>query len=185
MPARFADFPTLKQGYNTISAPAYAGFRSTLNPKQAPTNKHYPVRGLPFRILNSKLDALTGFRYTFFHQKPTGIVVTDGPTAARPDSDYQRQGSINIVALCINSLRDTADPYIGQNLTAEQELALQKALNEAMMAIKRSGYLRDFQLQLTITEDDRILGKANCYVDVIVPFELRQLSFNVALRRGA
>ena len=184
-PIRYTEVPWKKTGYYRISPAAYMGFRSRLGAGNPPTNKILPAAGIQSKnLLDSKLDEMVQCRYTVFKETTRGIIVVDAPTAARPDSDYQRQGSIEIVAAVTDGLRSVAFPFIGTNMTAETEIALEKQMNEFMMGLKKQRILRDYQLRLVITEDDRILGQANVYVDIIAPFELRQITFRVALRRG-
>lgn len=174
------------QNYLAISPAAYAGFRDSLLISESPTNKAYPATPgvLTANLNRSKRADLQEMRYTLLTEDFTGIKVMDGPSAALPFSDYTRQGTIEIVQFVDRVMRQISDPFIGRNITAEEEVALQKELTEGINGLVASKVIRGGSAILSISPDDRILGVATVNVRIDAPFELRRIFFNVNLRRG-
>ena len=175
------------RAYTAISCAAYAGMRSNLGLRNAPTFKDYVSGGvLTGALTRSNIADMSEMRFTIAVQDYKGIKVVDAPSAALPTSDFARQGSMELVAAVTDALTDTAESYMGRYISAEEEQALEKDLIQTMNGLIEAGIInRGSQLQLYITPDDRILGQANVVVDLIVPFELRRIIQNVNLRRAA
>jgi hypothetical protein len=173
--------PTASNAYSASGVGIYGGFITARPSISAPTNKIIPGIRLPFRISNSKLDDLAGLRYVMLREKPKGTVVADAPTAARPDSDYQRLSTVLIVKDVIDSIRAVSDPFLGEALNATRFAGLDTAIERALEKNKKAELLTGYQHNLYGTPQDRVLGKA--YLDlVLVPaFELRELTVTVAL----
>lgn len=172
---------TSDNSYMATGASQYAGFVSTLNSNSAPTNKVIPGIRIPFRIKNSKLDDLAGMRYVFFAQKKKGVVVMDAPTAARPDSDYQRIMTIRIVNEVIESLRSAADPFIGEGvLNGPKAVGLDTALESALKKYVPT-HIERYEKKLTYTQSQKIRGEATVKLLLVPVFELRRLYFEIAL----
>jgi hypothetical protein len=174
------------QAYIAISPAAYAGFRDGLSISESPTNKAYAARRgvLTGRLTRSQQADLTEMRYTFAKEDFNGIKVVDGPSASLPTSDYTRQGTIEIVQYVDTVLRTIADPFIGRNISAEEEVALQKELEEGMNGLVGSRIIRAGVAKLVITPEDRILGQGNVAVSIEAPFELQRIFFTVNLTKG-
>src|SRR5690606_574519 len=90
--------------YLTSSGSTYAGLYSSLGVTSAPTNKLVKGVRLPFAVNKKKLDMLAGRGYVALQDKPRGIVVVDAPTAARPESDYQRLSTVRQVKAAVDSI---------------------------------------------------------------------------------
>jgi hypothetical protein len=172
---------TNSTAYAASGAPIYGGFYSTLPPDVAPTNSVIPGVRLPFRIKPSTLDTLAGYRYVMYQQKSKGIVVADAPTAARPDSDYQRLSTMRIVKAVLDGIRNVADPYLGKGLSGARRASLETAIDQILARFKKLGYLTrsDFVLKQTATQI--VQGKADLELVLVPAFELRQLNVYVAL----
>jgi hypothetical protein len=173
--------PSRSASYTASGAATYAGFFSVLPAESAPTNKILRQIRLPFRVSISKLDLLAGQRYTTFHAKQRGIVVSDAPTAARPDSDYQRVSTVRQVKAAVDAVRRVAEPFLGEGLTGAKIAALDTAIDGALKALVRQGVLQRYDSQVTSTPTQRVLGQATCELILVPAFELRQLTIVVSL----
>jgi hypothetical protein len=167
--------------YAASGAAVYGGFYSALPPDVAPTNQVISGVRLPFRISPSSLDTLAGYRYVMFQQKSKGIVVADAPTAARPDSDYQRLSTVRIVKAVIDGIRNVADPFLGKGLNGTRRAALETAIDQILSKLKKLGYLTRYDFKLSQTADQIALGQADLELLLVPAFELRQLNVYVAL----
>lgn len=173
--------PTQATSYAATGASAYAGFVSSLPGNSAPTNKVMPSIRLPFRISVAKLDKLAGHRYVMFQSKSKGLVVSDAPTGARPDSDYQRLTTIRIVKAVIDSIRAAGDQFVGEPITGARLAALETSINQALVRLQKAEFLQRFEVSVTSTPTQRVQGKANVELILVPAFELRQITVNVAL----
>lgn len=173
--------PSRTASYTAPGNATYGGFYSQLPAESAPTNKL--LRGLrePFRVKGSKLDLLAGQRYTMFQAKTRGVVVSDGPTAARPDSDYQRLSTVRQVKAAVDAVRRVADPFIGEGLTNSRISALDTAVDGALKSLVRQGVLVRYDSQVTATPQQRVLGQATAELVLVPAFELRQLTVVISL----
>jgi hypothetical protein len=175
--------PARSTSYTSSAAAVYAGLQTQLAPSSAPTNKVVSNVSLPFRVNNSKLDALAGKRFVSFVEKPKGVVVADAPTAARPESDYSRRSTMRIVKATIDVVRSVGEPFLGEGMSGAQLAALETAISQALGELVKASpaVLVRFEARVTASAFERVQGK--CRVDlVLVPaFELRQISVSVAL----
>jgi hypothetical protein len=173
--------PSNATSYAATGSAAYGGFVSTLPGNSAPTNKVMPGVRLPFRIATSKLDVLAGQGYVLFHNKPKGIVVSDAPTATRPDSDYRRLSTFRIVKAVIDALRAVADPFLGEGITPTRLAALETAIDNALMKLQKLSFIQRYDAAVTSTPTEQVQGRANVDLLLVPAFELRQITLNVAL----
>lgn len=173
--------PSSASSYVATGVNAYAGLISGLPANSAPTNKIQPGVRLPFRIAISKLDTLAGYGYIMMHRKTKGIVVSDAPTASRPDSDYFRLTTVRIVKATVDAVRSAGEPFLGEGITGVRLAALETAINQQLVRLQKLGYLQRFEAAITATPTQQVQGI--CYVDLIlVPaFELRQIVVRVSL----
>lgn len=172
---------TSATSYVASGAPYYAGFYSALPSNSAPTNKAIDDVRLPFRISVSKLDTLAGQRYVMFQNKSKGNVVADAPTAARPDSDYQRLTTIRIVKACVDAVRLVGEDYIGEAITGPRMAALETAIEGALGKLQKLEYIQRYDVQVTATPTQQVNGEATVEMVLVPAFELRQITVNVAL----
>lgn len=173
--------PSRSTVYVASGATTYGGFYSTLAPQSAPTNKNIKNVRLPFRINKAKLDQLAGQRYVTFHAKPKGIVVSDAPTAARPDSDYQRLSTVRQVKTCVDAIREAGEPFLGEGMTGPLISALDTAVDSALKALVKVGVIARYDYQVVSTPQMRVLGQATVELKIVPAFELRQITVVVAL----
>jgi hypothetical protein len=173
--------PSQAVAYVASGGPLYGGLYVELPPQSAPTNKLVRNIRLPFRVNKAKLDDLAGQRYVTFHTKTKGVVVTDAPTAARPDSDYQRLSSMRQVKAAIDAVREVGEPFLGEGMSGALMAALETAIDQALKALVKRGVLNRYDFQLISTPQQRVLGQATVELKVVPAFELRQLTVVVAL----
>jgi hypothetical protein len=173
--------PSKTTSYSATGAPSYGGFFSGLPPQSAPTNKVLNSVRIPFRLNTSKLDLLAGQRYVTFHTKPQGIVVSDAPTAARPDSDYQRLSTVRQVKATIDAIRAIGEPFLGESMSNLQMAALDTAVDSTLKSLVKQGILVRYEHSVTATAAQRIQGQATVSLKLIPAFELRQITVVVAL----
>lgn len=173
--------PSRTTSYTATGAPTYAGFYSGLPPASAPTNKRLTNLRLPFRVSTAKLDLLAGQRFVTFHAKTAGIVVSDAPTAARPDSDYQRLSTMRQVKACVDSVRAVGEPFLGEGMTGARMSALDTAIDGALKALVKQGVIIRYEHSVTATPQQRVQGKATVELKLVPAFELRQITVVVAL----
>jgi hypothetical protein len=177
----FNPFDVTGFGYTASMAPSYAGMYSALQSKSAPTNKVIPGVALPFRINNSKLDDLAGLRYVMAADKAKGNVVSDAPTAARPDSDYARLTTVRIVKDVIDAVRQAAEPFIGEAGGAAQRAALKTAIDAKLGRLQQGQFIQRYDLNVTATPAQQIQGDAIIELNIVPAFELRQITLILSL----
>lgn len=177
----FLSNPSRVASYAATGATTYGGFYSVLPPDSAPTNKQLRNLRLPFRVGTTKLDLLAGQRYVTFHAKPKGIVISDAPTAARPDSDYQRLSTIRQVKACMDTIRNVGEPFLGEGMTASRLAALDTAIDGALKALVTVGVISRYDSAVSATPTQRILGQATVELKLVPAFELRQITVVVGL----
>jgi hypothetical protein len=169
-------------GYIAPINAAYAGMVSQLAPQSAPTNKVMKKVRLVRNIKGAKLDQLAGVRCVSLVQKSKGVVVTDAPTAARPDSDYQRLSTVRIVKKIVQDIRQVSDPFIGEPNSPSQQSALQTAIETKIQEqTAPGGGLLRFDLAISSTPSQRIAGQAIVDLVLVPAGELRQIPLTISL----
>lgn len=181
-----ASYPSLANNwrttpYVTSGAATYAGFFVDLPPQSAPTNKTLRLHGLPYRLNNTRLNDLTGQRYVTFRVKTKGVVVTDAPTAARPDSDYQRLTTFRIVKTILDDVRLEADPFLGEAGSASARAALETALERRLNQRKADGLIKRHAVSVTATPQQEFQNEATVTLELVPAFELRQITVVTSL----
>lgn len=173
--------PSSATSYSTTGAPTYAGFYSVLPPSSAPTNKLLPSVRLPFRVGTTKLDLLAGQRYVTFHAKTKGIVVSDAPTAARPNSDYRRLSTVRIVKAAVDDVREVGEPFLGEGMSSAKLSALDTAIDRRLRELVKDETLVRYEHRVISTPAQRVLGEADVELKLVPAFELRQITVTVGL----
>jgi hypothetical protein len=173
--------PSRSTSYSATGAPTYAGFYSGLPADSAPTNKVLASLRLPFRLNTSKLDNLAGQRYVMFHAKPKGIVASDAPTAARPDSDYRRLSTVRIVKAVMDGVREAAEGFLGEGMSGARLAALDGAIDRRLAQFQKFGTITRYKHQLASSPAQRVQGQATVELQLVPSFELRQITVTVAL----
>lgn len=169
----------------------YAGFNTTLQPQSAPTNKKLTgSRGIKYTFSNAQLDEIVanrlvvfGTKYARNGQSLQGCFVIDGPTSARPGSEYARLTTLKVIREVADQLREVADPYIGEANTIEQRNALSAAISKRLDILSEKGVLLDYSFNLVATAMDQVLGQARLELGIVAPQELRKITTVIGLKR--
>jgi hypothetical protein len=169
--------------YNCNMAAAYAGFAcgGFLPVQSAPTNKELGVGTLLGSITAHKLDLLAGQRVVGLNRKATKTVISDSPTAATPASDYTRISTIRQVEACVDGIRRVGEPFLGEGMTGAQIAALDTAVKGALQSLVQTGAISNYQHQVVVTPQMKILGQAIVQLKIVPAFELRQITVVVGL----
>ena len=169
--------------YTVSGAAYYAGFVASLPINEAPTNKKINNAAIPAFLLHKRvLDKLTKFHYITFSRAVDGIIkVIDSPTVATQDSDWRRLLTVRVVAELVDSIRDVAEPYVGNLFNAQLQGSLEHEINALILERQKAGWLRSGQAYVTQTTAQRIAGTADIHLGLAVNGELRRLNLTVAL----
>jgi hypothetical protein len=174
-----------KNGYAANLANYTAGYTAGMDEKINLTNK--PVKASQLWKPNSvQLDSATQIGVNFLRFKGNGNlpVFTHGQTAATNASDYKNLLRQRIKGLVVDTLRVTADPFIGaSSIDGLQIQALQTALTNKMMTLQKRGYVAKFSFTVTTTPAQQRIGHANIDITFNPADELIQLDASVALSR--
>lgn len=174
-----------KNGYATNLANYAAGYASILDEKVNLTN--HPVTATQLWKPNSvQLDSATQIGVNFLRFKGIGNrpVFTHGQTAATNASDYKNLLRQRIKGLVVNTLRVTADPFIGSSsIDGLQVQALQTALTNKLMVLQKRGYLSSFNFAVTTSAAEQRIGHARIDITFNPADELIQLDASVAVSR--
>jgi len=181
--ASWINFASGSLNYETSVAAAYGGFLQggSLPVSSAPTNKSFNPGTLLGTITSLKLDALAGKRLVGLNRKATGVVISDGPTAATPASDYARASTVRQVEACVDGIRAVGEPFLGGSMTSAQIAGLDTAIKGALQALVQSGSISAYEHQIVVTPQMKILGQAIVQLKVVPAFELRQITVVVGL----
>jgi hypothetical protein len=160
---------------------AYGGFITTLPAYSAPTNKAMRNLKMVKLIKGFLINRLAGVRIVALLAKPKGTVISDSPTAARPDSDYQRLTTVRIVKAAVDLLRDRADPYLGEGTSAADRQAMQADVEQSFNDQLIGSSLVRYDLAITATPAQFVAGQAQAELLLVPKFELRQIFVNISL----
>ena len=168
-------------GYSASAAPYYAGLVARLDEKEAPTNKQAPGVRVPYLAGKSRLDKLVQAKLVVFEQRVEGAFVVDAPTAATSGSDFKRLSTVRIVSITEKRVRAIGRRYIGRVSNQSTREAFKAEIEEGLQKLQKRGYLKGFRFDITATPVQDVLGQLFVKLILIVPNELRQIYFTVAL----
>ena len=175
-----------KNGYASNLANYAAGYTAGMDEKVNLTNK--PVKATQLWKPNSvQLDSATQIGVNFLRFKGNNSlpVFTHGQTAATNASDYKNLLRQRIKGLVVDTLRTTADPFIGaSSIDGLQIQALQTALNNKLLALQKRGYIANFSFTITTTPAQQRIGHAQIDITFSPADELIQLDASVAVSRS-
>ena len=178
----FNSWDTTGRGYVTTEAPTYLGLASSLDEKEAPTNKKLPAARSVFDVREEYVDSLVRFGYVHARSKNGLQIIADAPTAAMPTSDYKRLMTIRIVKKVVSAVRMAASPFIGKGLTPIQKTALENAIREALKRGVTGGYLQSFDMNLYQSQVEKVQGTAHLDLVLQPAWELRRILVSVSLK---
>lgn len=175
-----------KNGYAANLANYAGGYVSGLDEKNGLTNK--PAKASQLWKPNSvQMDSATQIGANLLRFKGNGAlpVFLHGQTAATNASDYKNLLRQRVKGLVVDTLRVTADPFIGTSSTDGLQLqALQTALTNKMMILQKRGYMSRFSFTVTTTPAEQRIGHATIDITFNPADELIQLNASVALSRN-
>jgi hypothetical protein len=168
-------------GYSASAAPYYAGLVARLDEKEAPTNKQAPGLRVPYLAGKARLDKLVQARLVMLEQRVEGAFIVDAPTASTAQSDFRRLSTVRIVTLTEKRVRAIGRKYIGRVSNQSTREAFKADIEEGLQKLQKRGYLKAFRYDITATPVQDVLGQLYVKLILIVPNELRQILFTVAL----
>ena len=170
--------------YTTTAEALLAGLDAKLTGASAPTNKPLgsSVVGLRHRLSDRELNDLTGARYVTARLRPgVGLVVTDGVTAAAPDSVWNRRQTYFIVSGIMTDIRIIGEPYLGEGFSPQKKAALHTAISKMLAARQEAGELKSYQFTIEQTPQEDVEGKARIPLVLQPVNELRKVRVTVKL----
>lgn len=170
-------------GYQANMAGFYGGFYSALPSNSAPTNKVVSGIRAPFRVSKTKLNSLAKYKFVAIKQKESRLRISDAPTAARDDSDFTRLTTMRIVADVIDSVRDVAEPYIGESNTALARTSLETGIVRELSRLQELGFINRFEARVSATTAQEITGDSTVELTIVPAFELRKITVITSLAR--
>lgn len=170
-------------GYGGNMANYEAGYVAILDEKVGLTNKPANVSQLWWPN-SSQLDSATFAGVNLLRFKGVGNLpcFLHDQTAATNASDYKNLLRQRIKGLVVDTLRTTADPFIGSSTTDGLQLqSLQTALTKQMMVLQKRGYIGNFSFKVNSTPAQQRIGHASIYIVFTPADELIQLDATIAL----
>lgn len=170
-------------GYGGNMANYEAGYVAALDEASGLTNKPANVTQL-WRPNSSQLDSATFAGVNLLRFKGVGNLpcFLHDQTAATNASDYKNLLRQRIKGLVVDTLRTTADPFIGSSTTDGLQLqALQTALTKQMMVLQKRGYIGNFSFTVNSSPAQQRIGHASIYILFTPADELIQLDATIAL----
>lgn len=164
-----------------------AGYVSVLDEASGLTNKPVSAAQLwtPNSLVLNEADEI-GINFLRFKGNGNRPVFLHDQTAATDASDYKNMLRQRIKGLVVDTIRMTADPFIGASSTDGLQLtALQSALTSNLLMLQKRGYVASFNFSVTTTPAQQRLGHATIYVTFKPADELIQLNATVAVSRSA
>jgi len=170
-------------GYQASMAAYYGGFYSSLPSNSAPTNKVITGVRAPFRVSKTKLNSLAKYKFVAVKQKENKLRISDAPTAAREDSDFTRLTTMRIIADVIDSVRDVAEPYIGEANTTLARTSLETGIVRELARLQELGFIQRFEARVSATAAQEITGNATVELTIVPAFELRKITVITSLAK--
>lgn len=172
--------------YVANGASIYAALITQLNAEVSTTNKEVSAINLRYKLSEAQHNQLAGGRYVAFDTREVGntrtVVVKDGVTAARPNSDYQRLSTVRIVHATVQMIRQRANKFIGLPNGIAQRNSLATEIQSGLDRLKELGVLENFQFSIYSSAKDRVLGNAFITLELVPAYEMRKIFTSVALR---
>lgn len=169
----------------------YAAFNTNLQAQSAPTNKRLEgSTGIKYSFSNAQLDAIVGNRLVVFGTKYArngkslaGCYIIDGPTSARPESEYGRLTTNKVMRVVADNIREVCEPFIGEPNNIEERNALSAAISKRLDILIERGVIIDYSFNLISTAIDQLLGQARLELGIFAPQELRKITTVMGLKR--
>ena len=165
---------------------AYAGFLSSFDITDSPTNKRIPgIRRSVFDFRGKQLNQLTNMGFVVL-RKAQGSdipVVNMAVTAADPTSDYFKEHNMRVATAATRMVREAAEPYLGKIMNLATREALKSALIEGFEALKSgtTGGINDYDFMVTADAAEAAAGRLNIAIRLWPAFEITSITLNVRL----
>jgi len=127
------------------------------------------------------LNSLAKYKYVAIKQKENTLRISDAPTAARDDSDFQRLTTVRIIADVVDATRAVAEPYIGEPNTASRRVALETGITRELARLQELGFIQRFEARVSATVAQQIQGDATVELLIVPAFELRKITIITSL----
>lgn len=143
----------------------------------------------PLRPLSpEQANTLAARRITTMHNRANGFVVTSAMTGAHNlskyvRSDFVRLTTVRIVDSVVDIVRAVSDKYIGEPNTAAQRNALANEIEKFLKQLRVAQALRDWQMYISATPDQQVLGEAVIDLTLVPAFELIKIEANISLAK--
>jgi hypothetical protein len=181
---------TNERAYVSTGVGEYLALVLKLPEKDSTTNRAIEGFASERDIRRSIADSLVASRYIVTNKDPNGgYIVIAGNTAAymidsERRSDYSFLTTVRIVQKTLQGVRRIVAPYIGQALTSIAFRAIKADLTLMYQDLARDNYIdKEFQFDITQTEDQKVLGYAS-FVQLITPaYELRKVFGETNLKK--
>jgi len=165
--------------YQAMSAGAvgYAGLITTLPPHHATTNKAIGGYGTSRAIPSSVAQTLLQARMVSMVNRSGGFAIQSGVTAAYNGgkytrSDYVRLATVRITHAAIDVVREKAERFLGLPITPEHVVALDAEVRSGLNKMKAPGAIQNFQMVITSTGDEQVLGELTINLTLEIGHEL-------------
>jgi hypothetical protein len=88
---------------------------------------------------------------------------------------------MRIVKACVDAIRLVGEDYIGEAITGPRLAALETAIEGTLGKLMKLEYIQRYDVVVTSTPTQQVLGQATVELVIVPAFELRQITVNVAL----
>ena len=163
------------------------GLHSSLDPKNALTNKQLTSTVQLYRASLGQLDALTQAKINmlrFQGQGQTPALLHDR-SAANANSDYIFIIRNDIKFLVCQVIFNRGNKFTGQTSTDGLQMqAMQTAIDADLQTLQKAGYISNYSFTVTSTQSQQRLGQAKIYVKFNPADELVQLLATVGIQQN-
>jgi len=168
------------------NAAGYAALITTLRISSSTLNKRFVgARALRYRMGPTQVNKLTAARYVVLqYNNRNEIVVTDGITAARPNSDYADIVNIRTVKEAVNQARLVSEPYLGEPNDTAHRNALMSAVAKRFDKMQEAGDIEAYDVQIISTPEDLLLGHTKFEITIVPKNTTRRITTIAGLKRG-
>jgi hypothetical protein len=158
-----------------------AGRLASLEEKVSLTNQTFPNVSLRYFLDDQVADVAAGARLVIMISDNGVATVPDGPTFALLTSDFTRITTMRSAARVVKELRRSTKRFLGKALSATGRAALEQAIEGVLENAQKSELIRSANYTLRQTRSQQILGQIDMSLQLLVPYELRQIFINVNL----
>lgn len=175
--------------YNSNAAAGYAGLVGSLKSHSGATNKQIDGFASLKAISATQGENLNTFRQVTLLNRATGYTVSKDVTGGHAVSDYVRTDyhlltTRRIADEAVTRIKAISESYIGEANNAPQRQALELDIKTALQDMAKEGKIQDFNLVISSTPDQQVLGEADVSLTFVPAFELTKLNLIVSLAKS-